>query len=103
MSYYLDCGVQLSSASSPVCCPTLMNKIFNFFHSFLTGSPCRMSFQDFTQEFQKLEICNLGPDSLDEDDLSNKKRWEVHKEHSQWVKRVSAGGCRNYLGVCTAA
>ncbi|XP_076441733.1 calpain-9-like isoform X2 [Babylonia areolata] len=56
-----------------------------------------MSFQDFTQEFQKLEICNLSPDSLDEMDLSNKKRWDVHKEHSSWVKRVSAGGCRNFL------
>ncbi|KAL8619657.1 hypothetical protein ACOMHN_019712 [Nucella lapillus] len=56
-----------------------------------------MSFKDFTQEFQKLEICNLGPDSLDEEDLSNKKRWEMHKEHGGWVRRVNAGGCRNYL------
>ncbi|KAL8596286.1 hypothetical protein ACOMHN_021325 [Nucella lapillus] len=56
-----------------------------------------MSFQDFTQQFQKLEVCNLGPDSMDEDNLSDKKRWEVHKEHGTWVKRVSAGGCRNFL------
>ncbi|GFR57891.1 calpain-A-like, partial [Elysia marginata] len=56
-----------------------------------------MSFQDFTGNFQKLEICNLGPDSLDEEDLSNKKKWECHKENGQWVKRVNAGGCRNYL------
>ncbi|GFO35614.1 calpain-a, partial [Plakobranchus ocellatus] len=56
-----------------------------------------MSFQDFTSNFQKLEICNLGPDSLDEDDLSNKKKWECHKESGSWIKRVNAGGCRNYL------
>ncbi|XP_070181527.1 calpain-9-like isoform X4 [Littorina saxatilis] len=56
-----------------------------------------MSFKDFTAEFQKLEICNLGPDSLDEEDLGDKKRWEMHKEHGAWVPRVNAGGCRNYL------
>ncbi|RUS84595.1 hypothetical protein EGW08_007622 [Elysia chlorotica] len=56
-----------------------------------------MSFQDFTSNFQKLEICNLGPDSLDEEDLSNKKKWECHKENGSWIKRVNAGGCRNYL------
>ncbi|KAH9519563.1 hypothetical protein Btru_003015, partial [Bulinus truncatus] len=56
-----------------------------------------MSFQDFTSNFQKLEICNLGPDSLDEEDLSNKKKWECYKEHGAWIKRVNAGGCRNYL------
>ncbi|XP_059154720.1 calpain-B-like isoform X2 [Physella acuta] len=56
-----------------------------------------MSFQDFITNFQKLEICNLGPDSLDEDDLSNKKKWECFKEHGNWIRRVNAGGCRNYL------
>lgn len=45
-----------------------------------------------------LEICNLGPDSLDEDDLQNKKKWETFKEHGAWIRRVNAGGCRNYLG-----
>ena len=59
-----------------------------------------MSFKDFTQEFQKLEICNLGPDSLDEEELSNQKRWEMSKENGAWVRNVSAGGCRNNLGGC---
>jgi calpain len=58
----------------------------------------RMSFQDFCKEFQKLEICNLGPDSLDEDQLGDGKRWEMTKENGAWVRRVNAGGCRNYLG-----
>uniref|UniRef100_A0A0B7AGX8 Calpain-3 n=2 Tax=Arion vulgaris TaxID=1028688 RepID=A0A0B7AGX8_9EUPU len=56
-----------------------------------------MSFQDFTSNFQKLEICNLGPDSLDEDDLKNKKKWECFKENGGWIKRVNAGGCRNFI------
>ncbi|BFZ06814.1 hypothetical protein BsWGS_09853 [Bradybaena similaris] len=56
-----------------------------------------MSFKDFTSNFQKLEICNLGPDSLDEDDLQNKKKWECFKENEAWIKRVNAGGCRNYI------
>eukprot|EP00106_Octopus_bimaculoides_P017419 XP_014784861.1 PREDICTED: calpain-B-like [Octopus bimaculoides] len=58
-----------------------------------------MSFQDFISNFQKLEICNLAPDSLDEDELNarSKKRWESTCESGSWVKRVSAGGCRNYL------
>jgi calpain len=57
-----------------------------------------MSFQVFCKEFQKLEICNLGPDSLDEDQLGDGKRWEMTKENGAWVRRVNAGGCRNYLG-----
>ncbi|XP_069118055.1 calpain-B-like isoform X12 [Argopecten irradians] len=57
-----------------------------------------MSFQDWKSEFQKLEICNLGPDSLDEDEVqSGGKRWEATTESGQWIPRVNAGGCRNYL------
>ncbi|PAA60754.1 hypothetical protein BOX15_Mlig019924g1 [Macrostomum lignano] len=60
-----------------------------------------MSFQDFCSNFQKLEICHLGPDSLNEEQLGapdkNKRRWEALTHNSAWRKRVSAGGCRNYL------
>ncbi|XP_067682786.1 calpain-9-like isoform X2 [Haliotis asinina] len=56
-----------------------------------------MAFQDFKENFTKLEICNLGPDSLDEADLGNKKKWEVNVQHADWKRRVNAGGCRNYL------
>lgn len=59
----------------------------------------RMSFKDFTDNFQKLEICNLGLDSLDEEQHTcHKKRWETKKVDGAWVPRVNAGGCRNYLG-----
>jgi len=60
-----------------------------------------MSYDDFVNNFTKLEICNLGPDSMSEEtgSLSGKKkrRWEACIEQKAWVKKVSAGGCRNYI------
>ncbi|KAL5008174.1 hypothetical protein ScPMuIL_013755 [Solemya velum] len=57
-----------------------------------------MSFKDWSNNFEKLEICNLSPDALDEgDDPSGKKRWETKSESGEWIPRVNAGGCRNYL------
>lgn len=58
-----------------------------------------MSFQDFTRHFTQLEICNLNPDSLTADEVSaGKKRWEMSVFEGEWVRGVTAGGCRNYLG-----
>lgn len=58
-----------------------------------------MTFQDFCHHFQKLEICNLAPDSLDDEELSqkSKKKWETTIESGSWVPRVNAGGCVNYM------
>lgn len=56
-----------------------------------------MSFQDFTKNFQKVEICNLGPDSVVEE-KSDKKHWEMTANEGCWKKHVNAGGCRNFLG-----
>lgn len=58
-----------------------------------------MTFQDWQSNFQKLEICNLGPDSLDDDELVRigKKRWEATSEVGEWIPHCNAGGCRNYL------
>uniref|UniRef100_A0ABD2WEK7 Calpain-A n=1 Tax=Trichogramma kaykai TaxID=54128 RepID=A0ABD2WEK7_9HYME len=57
-----------------------------------------MSFQDFKKYFMRLEICNLNPDSLTEDDLAHgKKKWEMNVHEGEWVRGVTAGGCRNYL------
>lgn len=58
-----------------------------------------MTFGDWQSNFQKLEICNLGPDSLDDDELVRigKKRWEATSEVGEWIPHVNAGGCRNYL------
>ncbi|KAJ8678899.1 hypothetical protein QAD02_014686 [Eretmocerus hayati] len=57
-----------------------------------------MSFQDFKKYFTNLEICNLNPDSLTEDDLSRgKKKWEMSVFEGEWVRGVTAGGCRNFI------
>ncbi|KAK0096665.1 hypothetical protein PV326_004775 [Microctonus aethiopoides] len=57
-----------------------------------------MSFHDFRKYFTNLEICNLNPDSLTEDDLnSGKKKWEMSVFEGEWVRGVTAGGCRNFL------
>ncbi|KAL1123741.1 hypothetical protein AAG570_001514 [Ranatra chinensis] len=57
-----------------------------------------MSYRDFAKYFDRLEICNLNPDSLSEDELKDgdKKRWEMSVFEGEWVRGVTAGGCRNY-------
>lgn len=57
-----------------------------------------MSEQDFVKEFDQLDICNLGPDSLDQDGLPNtsRRKWEVCIFEGSWVRGATAGGCRNY-------
>ncbi len=57
--------------------------------------PCRMSFQDFTNNFQKVEMCNLGPDAAGS---TGKITFETTTQEGCWKRRVNAGGCRNYLG-----
>jgi len=62
-----------------------------------------MSFDDFVNHFQRLEICYLGPDSLaiahndDEDEDPDKRKWEGSLFEGGWKRRVNAGGCRNNL------
>lgn len=57
-----------------------------------------MSFQDWMKHFDRIELCNLSPDSLSEEQvMGKKKRWEMSVFEGEWVQGVSAGGCRNYL------
>ncbi|XP_014612871.1 PREDICTED: calpain-B isoform X2 [Polistes canadensis] len=57
-----------------------------------------ISLQDFKTYFTQLEICNLNPDSLTENDINaGKKRWEMSVFEGEWVRGVTAGGCRNFL------
>ncbi|XP_048525407.1 calpain-A isoform X4 [Dendroctonus ponderosae] len=58
-----------------------------------------MAFKDFQQHFSRVEICNLNPDSLSEEELreGNKKKWEMSVYEGEWVRGVTAGGCRNFI------
>ncbi|KAK0416655.1 hypothetical protein QR680_012613 [Steinernema hermaphroditum] len=61
-----------------------------------------MSFDDFMRNFEKMEICNLGPDVMDEvfemtGVRSAQNTWATNTHDGAWVRNESAGGCRNYL------
>ncbi|XP_060520603.1 calpain-A-like isoform X2 [Cylas formicarius] len=58
-----------------------------------------MAFKDFQAYFSRLEICNLNPDSLSDEELreGNKKKWEMSVFEGEWVRGATAGGCRNFL------
>ncbi|XP_063773622.1 calpain-9 [Pseudophryne corroboree] len=53
-----------------------------------------MKFEDFKRYFDKVEICNLTPDALD-DDIEH--QWEVAAHEGSWIRGSTAGGCRNFL------
>uniref|UniRef100_UPI00398EA668 calpain-9 n=1 Tax=Pristiophorus japonicus TaxID=55135 RepID=UPI00398EA668 len=52
-----------------------------------------MAFDDFKRHYDKVEVCNLTPDSLDEDAVH---KWEVTTFEGVWSKGCTAGGCRNF-------
>ena len=57
-----------------------------------------MSFKDFVKYFDRVELCNLGPDSLSDEMVSaGKKKWEMSTFEGEWTTGSTAGGCRNYL------
>uniref|UniRef100_A0A1B0GLJ6 Calpain catalytic domain-containing protein n=1 Tax=Lutzomyia longipalpis TaxID=7200 RepID=A0A1B0GLJ6_LUTLO len=57
-----------------------------------------MSFKDFLTHFDRVELCNLSPDSLSDDQVSRgKKKWEMSVFEGEWTPGVTAGGCRNFL------
>ena len=56
-----------------------------------------MSYDDWKKNFNQLEICNLGPDSL-KDSSAPRKNFEGKTTKGEWIPRVSAGGCRNFPG-----
>ena len=57
--------------------------------------PSRMCFDDFKRNFNKLEMCNLTPDTLQGDE---RQSWMVSVNEGRWVRGSSAGGCRNFPG-----
>jgi len=64
-----------------------------------------MTFSDFQKNFQRLEICYLGPDSavegLDEETVEGLHKWEATLMEGNWRRNVNAGGCKNYRSFYT--
>ncbi|MEQ2181880.1 hypothetical protein GOODEAATRI_016188, partial [Goodea atripinnis] len=54
-----------------------------------------MSFSDFLREFNRLEICNLTADALQNTQM---KKWNTALFGGEWRRGSTAGGCRNYPG-----
>ncbi|XP_052022450.1 calpain-9 isoform X3 [Apodemus sylvaticus] len=63
-------------------------------HTALDDGEFWMAFEDFKTHFDKVEICNLTPDALEDHALH---RWEVTTHQGSWVHGSTAGGCRNFL------
>ncbi|KAG9508777.1 Calpain-A, partial [Fragariocoptes setiger] len=53
-----------------------------------------ISFQDFKRNFTRVEMCNLGPDAVEDD---KRRTWYAQMFEGSWVAGISAGGCRNNL------
>ncbi|KAI6232397.1 Calpain clp-1 [Aphelenchoides besseyi] len=61
-----------------------------------------ISFDDYMRNFEKMEVCNLGPDVQEEvfemtGVKSNQNVWAVNSHDGSWRANSTAGGCRNYL------
>ncbi|XP_038654783.1 calpain-1 catalytic subunit-like [Scyliorhinus canicula] len=52
-----------------------------------------MAFQEFLKQFSRLEICNLTPDTLQDDMM---KKWNMSAFNGSWRRGSTAGGCRNH-------
>ncbi|KAJ8384753.1 hypothetical protein AAFF_G00198390 [Aldrovandia affinis] len=52
-----------------------------------------MSFSDFLRQYSRVEICNLTPDALTDDEY---QKWALSKFEGNWRRGSTAGGCRNY-------
>lgn len=63
-------------------------------HTALDDGEFWMAFEDFKTHFDKVEICNLTPDALEDNTLH---KWEVTIHQGSWVRGSTAGGCRNFL------
>lgn len=61
----------------------------------LLCSSFRMAYSDFVQQYSKLEICNLTPDTLTSEGVA---RWSYHQFEGTWKVGSTAGGCRNNPG-----
>ncbi|GMR39365.1 hypothetical protein PMAYCL1PPCAC_09560, partial [Pristionchus mayeri] len=66
-----------------------------------------MSFDDYMRNFEKMEICNLGPDVMNEVyQMTGVKaataQWATNTHDGAWIRNQTAGGCRNYIDTFAA-
>ncbi|TSK67238.1 Calpain-2 catalytic subunit [Bagarius yarrelli] len=52
-----------------------------------------MAFTDFKKQYQRMEICNLTPDTLTSETVA---RWSYHLLDGSWKVGSTAGGCKNF-------
>ncbi|KAG5855496.1 hypothetical protein ANANG_G00049650 [Anguilla anguilla] len=52
-----------------------------------------MSFSEFLRQYSRVEICNLSPDALTDDDY---KKWSLSKFEGTWRRGSTAGGARTF-------
>ncbi|KAK1803032.1 hypothetical protein P4O66_021568 [Electrophorus voltai] len=53
-----------------------------------------MEFEDFKANYDRVEICNLTPDSLTD---NTKKKWATNMLEGNWIRGSTSGGCRNFI------
>ncbi|XP_078261155.1 calpain-2 catalytic subunit-like [Rhinoraja longicauda] len=53
-----------------------------------------MAFSEFLSNFSRVEICNLTPDTLNNDEVH---KWNMVTYDGSWRRGSSAGGCRNFI------
>lgn len=63
------------------------------------GGDFWMSYADFVKTFTHLEVVHLDSDtSRDEPSLHHKATWQMRLYQGNWLRGVTAGGCRNNPG-----
>jgi len=57
-----------------------------------------MPYSDFLKTFSQMEVVHLDEEtSKDESSLRAKTSWRVKQFQGNWMRAVTAGGCRNYV------
>jgi hypothetical protein len=58
-----------------------------------------MPYGDFLKTFSQMEVVHLTEEgSGGEVSLEGKTPWKVRQFQGNWMRAVTAGGCRNYVG-----
>ena len=59
-----------------------------------------MSYSDFLHKFNNLYICDLSPDSAENDhkvSTRTKRQWNMNMFEGEWIPKITAGGCTNHM------